>query len=246
MYRLGKKPAVFDSRTFKLANILKAPVQLPPIPDKYEFCSTNTLPFGMFGNDEWGDCVMVGRANQTLAFEDDEQGKVIPITTDDVLKEYWKEQGWRCGKKPDDGLVVLDSLKAWRKKWKAAGRRYGIYAFASVPVLNHQLVKTGIYLLNGLQFGLNLPLSAQDQEVWDVAEGPEYECEPGTWGGHLVWSLDYNDTGPRVVTWGEIKQLTWAFADIYTDEVFATVDDKNSKSSTLNVELLDSYLKAVS
>jgi hypothetical protein len=42
----------------------------------------------MFGNDVHGDCVIAGRAHQTLRFEDIEQGSVLMITDKEVLKEY--------------------------------------------------------------------------------------------------------------------------------------------------------------
>jgi len=67
-------------------------------------------------------------AHQTLRFELVEQGKVIHITDAKVEKEYFKETGG-----PDSGLVVLDSLKLWRKPgWRAAGKRYTIKAFAQI------------------------------------------------------------------------------------------------------------------
>jgi hypothetical protein len=52
----------------------------------------------MFGNDTIGDCVIAGRAHQTLRFEDIEPGSVLEaeslmITDKDVLKEYYKETG---------------------------------------------------------------------------------------------------------------------------------------------------------
>jgi hypothetical protein len=197
---------------------------------------------------------MVGRANQTLAFEDDELNQVIPISTDDVLKEYWKEQGYNScifKKKPkpggifDNGLVVLNSLNLWRKNgWIAAGHKYRIYAFAAVDVFNHPLVKTGNFLLNGLLFGISLPLTAQDQvgKVWEVVNGPGNE--PNSWGGHLVFNKDYPDGQPNVITWGNNQEMTWGFAEKYCDEVYAVVDDKDSKSSVLDITLLKSYLDA--
>jgi hypothetical protein len=43
----------------------------------------------MFGNDKYGDCVIAGRAHQTLRFEAVEQKKLISVTEQDVLREYW-------------------------------------------------------------------------------------------------------------------------------------------------------------
>jgi hypothetical protein len=45
----------------------------------------------MFGNDVCGDCIIAGRAHQTLRFEVIEQGSVLMIGDKDVLRAYLKE-----------------------------------------------------------------------------------------------------------------------------------------------------------
>ena len=112
VFKLGKAAAKKDERNLKLATLLKAG---PALPSSYDFDTTHAgIPTPMFADDDNGDCVIAGRAHQTLRFEDIEQGSVLMILDKDVLKEYHKETGG-----PDTGLVVLDSLKLWRKKgWK--------------------------------------------------------------------------------------------------------------------------------
>ena len=250
-YKLGKRaPAPITKKTLMLKDAFAS--ELPPIPMTYEFKSNCKLQFGLFGNDAWGDCVKVGQANQTIAFEDDEQMCQVPVTTNDVLKGYWKEQGWKgvCKPKPggryDNGLVVSESLKRWQKVgWKVGNKTYKIYAYAYVPKAKHDLVKAGNFLLNGLQLGISLPLSAQDQigKVWDVTTGAG--SEPGSWGGHCVWFIDYPNGMPNVVTWGKPQEMTWAFFDKYVDECWAVVDNKDSKSSSLDLTTLDKYFHDV-
>jgi hypothetical protein len=130
--------------------------------------------------------------------------------------------------------------------WKVGGKTFKIHAFANVPIVNHKLVRTGNFLLNGLQFGIDLPLTAQDQigKVWEYLPG-KIGNEPGSWGGHLVWNKDYPDGLPNVITWGEEQEMTWEFAEHYVDETFAIVDDRNCKASVLDVPRLEQYLKAV-
>src|SRR5437870_3185368 len=100
LFRLGKAPARRDPRNFKFAALLRAPVTLPPT---YDFDLTHRgIPTPMFANDVYGDCVIAGRAHQTLRFELIEQGSKIAIADRDVVREYLKETGG-----PDTGLVVL-------------------------------------------------------------------------------------------------------------------------------------------
>jgi hypothetical protein len=177
----------------------------------------------MFANDTYGDCVIAGRAHQTLRFELIEQGAEIKIRDRDVLREYLRETGG-----VDSGLVVLDSLKAWRKVgWRAARHPYRIAAFAEIHRSDHDEVKAAIYLLAGAGVGLALPRSAQPQiqagKVWDVVSGPN--GKPNSWGGHYVYCCGYTKSGPVCVTWGRNQQMTWAFFERYADEAYAIVDD---------------------
>src|SRR5262249_43696677 len=139
LFKLGKASAKKDARNLKFARLLRA---VPKLPASYDFDLTHSgIPTPMFGNDVYGDCVIAGRAHQTLRFEDIEQGSVLMITDKEVLKEYFKETGGS-----DTGLVVLNSLKEWRQKgWKVGKHAYQIQAFAEVDFTNHQEVRQAVF-----------------------------------------------------------------------------------------------------
>jgi len=87
-FKLGNAPVKTDKRTFQFAALLKTS---PPTPPQYDFDLTHPgIPTPMFANDVHGDCVMAARAHVTLRFEDIEQGSILMITDQDVLKEYFK------------------------------------------------------------------------------------------------------------------------------------------------------------
>lgn len=183
--KLGKKPAKRDNRNIKLSNILS--IELPELPSVYS-CYTRDIPIKMWKNDIYGNCVIVGRTNQTLIFEKSEQNLTIPITEQEVLDEYWKEGNrtfWN--KKPDEGLVMLDSLKHWKKDgWIAGGRKYDIYAYGSINLAVEKELKYAIYLLQGAQCGFALPQSCVNQfrkgEMWTITNGED--AIVGSLGGH--------------------------------------------------------------
>src|SRR3546814_19776553 len=101
----------------------------------------------MFGNDQYGDCVIAGRAHQTLRFEKAEQKRLIAISEHDVLREYFNESGG-----VDSGLVVLDSLKEWRSTgWLAAKRRYRIKAFAQINQATPAAIKSAVVMDIGVR-----------------------------------------------------------------------------------------------
>jgi hypothetical protein len=255
-YKLGKLPAKIDLRTLKLAYILQT-TKLPSIPYNYDFdvAHQTTIAQSMFGNDVVGCCVIASRANHTLRFEFDEVQYHIPITTQIVIDEYYKEQGYignKCWlaalfqKKPDNGLIMLESLNNWRKVgWNLYGNQYTIYAFAALNRKDHEEVKEAIYLLNGVQTGVTLTQDAMNQfnsnSTWDIT--PDTKII----GGHAVYVVGYSSTGPICITWAKKQQMTWAWWDKYVDEAYAIVDNKDTwaSNSIIDVNVLDQYLHTI-
>lgn len=66
---------------------------------------------------------------------------------------------------------------------------------------------------------MQLPKSAQTQDVWDVDTSPN--GQPGSWGGHCVFVPDYDANGLTCITWGAPKKMTWGFWGTYCDEAHA-------------------------
>jgi hypothetical protein len=258
-YQLGKRDAKFDPRTLKLKSVFKT---LPAVPELWDVDRALglSIPTPMFANDKHGDCVIAGRAHQTLRFEAVEQNRVLPISDEDVVREYFLQTGGA-----DGGLNMLDSLKDWRHDgWEATTeiktsrkilclpiatraikKTYTIYAYGAVDPKDHNDVKACIFLLSGLYTGLLLPRSAQNQAVWDVAEGDD--GKPGSWGGHCVYVAGYDAVGLVCITWGEKKRMTWAFFDKYCDEAFGIVDNKDNwvENSPVDTDRLESYLNSL-
>jgi YD repeat-containing protein len=239
-FQFGKRAAKRDKRNLKLAAILRAPVSLPA---EYDFdVSHAAVPTPMFGNDTLGDCVIAGRAHQTLRFEWIEQKTLIAITDTEVKRQYFKETGG-----PDSGLVVLDSLKSWRRTgWIAATKRYKIKAFAEINATNQTEVKRAVFMDVGVGLGLSLPNAAMPQfhagKPWEVVAGPNGKPNPNN--GHYVYVSGYTQVGPVCVTWGRKQQMTWAFLQRYCDEAYAIIDDVNTtkKRRGLNEKQIEAFL----
>lgn len=238
--RFGKRPVKRDPRNLAFASILLAP---PPLPAEYDFdVAHQGIPTPMFGNDHYGDCVIAGRAHQTLRFEKAEQNRLLKITEKDVLKEYFAEAGGE-----DTGLVVLDSLKEWRKRgWRAAGRRYKIKAFAQIDPAVHNQVRRAVFMDIGVGLGLELPDAAITQyfagKPWEVVRGKTGKPDPHN--RHYVYVPGYTRHGPVCVTWGRKLQMSWAFFGKYCDEAYAIIDaiDTQKKKRTISVAKLDAFL----
>lgn len=240
IFKLGKRPAKRDTRNLKLKAILRAPVKVPP---EYDFDTVHIgVPTPVFANDRFGDCVIAGRAHQTLRFELVEQHQVIAITDREVINEYFTETGG-----PDTGLIVLDSLKRWRKKgWIAAGDRYYIMAFAEIDRTMPSEVRRTVFTDLGVGLGLSLPVTAQAEfeaaKPWETTAGPG--STPGSWGGHYVYVTGYTVLGPTCVTWGRKQRMSWKFFGKYCDEAYAIIDalDTLKKRRALDRKKLVAFL----
>lgn len=243
-FRLGKAPAKRDVRNLQLRALLKKAVRLPT---EYDFDLAHTaVPTPVFGNNDWGCCVIAGRAHQTLRFELVEQKKLIRITEKEVVDEYLEQTGGE-----DAGLITLDSLRLWRKQgWTAAKKPYFIRAFSEVDRKRQKEVKTAIFMNLGVGIGLRLPTSAERElaagKPWTATTGPGSRAN--SWGGHYVYVSGYSRLGPTCVTWGRKQQMSWAFFSAYCDEAYAIIDDLNTarKRAMIDAKKLDAFLATVS
>ena len=241
--KLGKLPARVDGRTLRLASIFRK--SLAPPPASFNVDASLPVPMSdsnMYLNDQLGDCVIAGRAHMTLRFEDYEQKAIIPITDDDVRTEYMKETGG-----VDSGLVMLNSLKAWRNGWTAAGQTYNIDAFGALTPSNQQEVMQTIYLLRGTYTGVLIYQSDMDQ--YNAGQPWSLTPTPGRFlGGHCIYVLGYDADGLTCVTWGKIQRMTWPWFVARTDETYGVVDNRDKwlgADSPIDVAILDNYLAEI-
>lgn len=244
-FKLGKLDHKHDDRTLMMARFL-APVRVPSI---YDFDKgRRPFPWKVWKNDELGDCVIAGRANQQLRLERIEQRRTIGMRDVDVVNEYFRESGGQ-----DSGLVMLDAQRSWRNEgWTVNGRNYKIAAYGEVEPQDFDQLRSGIYVLHGMQYGFSLPIAAQamtHQGVWDYNGETGSEWQPGSWGGHCAYGKSYrrHDEFP-VITWGREVVVTGNFIKKYCDEAWVVVDnlDPWSHSNTLDVKGLTAALHQIS
>jgi len=246
---LGKNAPIIDDRTITLKSILLK--DLPPLPPKFSVWSSSITPKPqMLGNDQYGDCVEVAITNQQIADEVNYGQIAIPVTTANVLAFYHNIAG-----PGDPGTNYLAAMNYWRQYGlkvgvnqlckKSSTQTYKIDAFASVNWQNVTQVKQAIMLLNGLQVGVQLPQSAEDQyragRPWTTVSGSPII------GGHGLFFGSWDDAAHmfECITWGKRQLVAYDWFAKYPDESFAVVDNKNEKSSVINVPTLENILKEV-
>lgn len=258
--RLGKREARQDERTLRLSLVMAEP---PRVPEKWDFDKyRKAFPLGPWGNNLWGDCVMAARANHALRMERIEHRTTLQLTTDDVVNEYKAEVARQFGTPAplspgdpnDNGLYMLEALKDWRgdawdvkfRTTSKAKQKQNIAAFGALDPANGAELRAAIYLLSGIQLGLNLPETAAWQwnngKPWDDMGVDDPEAQPGSWGGHAVFSKRYDKDGIYVLTWGQEVFVTNRFLQRYCDEAWACVNDLSSTGRYIDVPKLKQYL----
>ena len=210
--KLGRKAVKRDSRTLRLGKYLTS--VLPAPPEAVDW-TLGVKDWGMMRNDELGDCTIVGCGHALQDWSMNASKQEVTVSDNDIVKAY---TAW-CGYDPSDpstdqGGVELDVLTRWRKEGLAG---HTLTAFADAKSVLE--TRQGINLFGGVYIGAALPLTAQNQDVWDVVPDGRADAEPGSWGGHCVYVVAYDQTGFTCVTWGKLKKMTLAFWKKYVDEV---------------------------
>lgn len=216
---LGKLPVRTDVRTLSLARYVD-PNVLPPPPATFaETARVGSWP--MYANDRLGDCTTAAAGHMIEAWTAAARGEAVVISEQSVVDafEHVKRVDPLTG---EEGAVELEVLQYWRKQG-IGGHRIG--AYARVSVHTRRLVETGAWLFGGLYIGLQLPLTARDQDVWDWTGSLAGDAKPGSWGGHAVDIVGYDAQALTIVTWGRLKQMTWAFWDRYCDEAYCIISE---------------------
>jgi len=215
--KLGKLPARVDPRSLSLARYVDREVL--PVPPPALDLSAPVAAWPMYGNDRLGDCTTAAAAHMIEAWTAAAGGGPVEVPEAAVLAAFdaVKITDPMTG---DEGAVVLDVLRLWRTAG-IGGHRIG--AYARIAREDRDLAATAAWLFGGLYLGLQLPLRAGDQDVWDWMgrlDGPD---APGSWGGHAVDVVAYDERGLTVVTWGALKRMTWAFWSRYCDEAWCVL-----------------------
>lgn len=224
---LGKLPPVHQPGAIQLAAYL--PAKRIPVPDTLDNYSC-VRDFGMMKNDQLGDCTCaaVGHAVQCWTALNHRE---VVIPDEEIVKAYSAVSGYDPATGANDnGAVEADVLNYWRDTG-FGGHKLDNYAV--IETRSRYQMKLAMFLFGDAYTGIALPLSAQEQSVWTSVHGPESEA--GSWGGHAVPLVGYDENTATCITWGAPLKMTWAFWHRYGDEAYAPlsldwIDEQSRKA----------------
>ena len=212
MQMLGKTPATYRESTKRLSAYLDLP-KLPPLPAESDWFK-KVSKFSMAGNDQYGNCVVAGAAHMVQTWTANAGRHETIIPDKQVIDAYLKLTGGQ-----DTGLNMLAFLDYWQKVG-IFGNKIGGYV--SVNPRKITQMQYANYLFGGVFTGFLLPLSSQNQAVWEVpVYGPVGRGEPESWGGHCAPIGVTSPHAYTVSTWGVEQPATPGFVATYSDEAYA-------------------------
>lgn len=168
--------------------------------------------FGLYGNDQYGDCGPVSVANSIKLLTKIGTGEEVSVTQADVFDLYRRSGNPNFDPETDtdDNGVDMQTMLEALLKDGIGGRKP--LAFAKVDVTNLDEVRAAIAYFGCVLFGIDLQLGQQD----DSDPGGVWDYEPSReWGGHAIVAGKYTSrTEPGVP---DFSAITWAFTIGMTD-----------------------------
>jgi hypothetical protein len=234
---------------YKLGRLAPEPVDLADfteylteaLPDPPADIAAPQLTYPMADNDQYGDCTIaaVVHTDQATAHLTTEAWKYPGDAA--VKAEYFKLTGGQ-----DTGLVETNVLTAWNTVGLFGHK---LAAFAPINVKHTKVIKQATSLIGAVYTGVQIPEPAEqqfaDHEPWALTgTAADDQIE----GGHAVPIVGYNATGPVVVTWGALQQVTWDWWLKYAEEAYAVITaevKKRGKLHGVNFAALDKDLGAL-
>ncbi|MDE2106686.1 MAG: hypothetical protein KGL39_56240 [Patescibacteria group bacterium] len=225
MYKLGKLPARPGATSFKFSTFFNASA-LPTPPKSFgHYGAGQGLPWGMFANDRYGDCVWAGAAHETMIWGHEGGAAPAQFRDDDVLADYAAVTGFDPRRPETDQGTDMTEAASYRRKVgvvDAAGVRHKIDSYVALRPGDVDQLALATYIMGAAAVGLRFPDSAMTQfdhhQPWTVVPGSPVN------GGHYVPCVGVNSAGHLlVVTWGRIHAMTFDFYRTYSDEAMAYV-----------------------
>jgi hypothetical protein len=214
--KLGKSVARHDPRTLLFASYLTSTLPAPPATLDI---ATKVTAWGMIG-----DCTCAAAGHLIMEWTANAGKKIVTPTDKEIIAAYSAITGYNpVTGANDNGANEIDVLNYWRQTGIAKDK---IGAYVALEPSNHTHIMDSVYIFEGCYIGLQLPKSAQAQtqnnQPWSVPPGgPTGDGAPGSWGGHAVPVVAYDQRGVTVVTWGALQVMTWSFWEAYCDEAYA-------------------------
>lgn len=231
-YKTGRKPPQFTPKMLKGARFMKDMLVALPAPPAVsaDFVSAvmkqapkSSYPWGMGGNDEWGDCEDCVVSHYLMS-RSANVGTMIMPTTEETLALYSATTGFDPKNPATDQGSSLSEVCAYLGTTGFLGHK----SLGHAPIVTDQMgptqitrIKQGVQIFGGVNVGVNLPASAEPQfdagVPWTVSGDLTIE------GGHAIFAVGYDNNYVHFVSWGRLQRASWAWVLKFVEEAWVEV-----------------------
>lgn len=221
-FKLGKHPPKIDARTLRFGTYATPKLPAPPATRTWAKPITS---WGMMKNDNYGDCTCAAAGHMIMDWTANARTPHKPVVVpDQKILDFYNHF---ANGNADAGANMLDVLVYWRKHGLTSHK---IEAFVSLEPRNHVEAMDAVNLFGAAYIGVALPDSVvppgKDPLTipWVVPpQGPVGNAAPNPNNGHCIPAVGYDARNLYIVTWGQLKAMSWPFYDAYADEAFAVL-----------------------
>jgi hypothetical protein len=184
----------------------------------------------VLANDTLGDCAEAMTLHGIEGMHHAAGTPVPAFTAQDAISLYETVGGYVPSDPSTDQGTDNDVLvKDWQStgvKCAADGTIHKIVGSVAVDFTNTVECQVAIYEFAALFCAYNMPLSAQGQRVWSVVgDGQTGNSAPGSWGGHDVVAMAYDDDTLDDDSWGMWIPSTAGYRKTYGVGFFAVATE---------------------
>jgi len=211
-----------DPRTLNFANYIDHGA-LHEIPTKVDLTLKKKTPWRRMGNWTANDCTCAAAGHMIECWTANATREDIVLTRE-VMEVYIALSGFNPETHAnDDGLYYHDVLKYWRKNGIGGHK---IKAYTTVNHKDPKLVRAAIHLFGGGYVGFDLPETICHKQTWEVVSRElTGDSAIGSFGGHAVNVVGYDDDYVYCISWGKVKRMTWEFVDTYCYVFYAVISE---------------------
>ena len=195
---------------------------VPPHPTTVDHFA-NVTDWGLYGNDQYGDCGPVSVANQRKLITRYLTGTEQSVSQNDVFDLYRRSgnPNFDPTTDADDNGVDMQTMCEALLAGGIGGTK--ALAFAQVDVHNLDEVRAAMAIFGSVLLGVTLDTAQQTQTdagLWDYRPS-------STWGGHAILAGRYTSSATgadvAVITWAEIVGMTDRFWSHQVEEAWIVI-----------------------
>lgn len=229
--KLGRKFPT--SGKLKLKNYLGA--ALPPAPPNCSFLLAMTEPWGVMGNDVYGDCTCAAMGHAVQVVTSNSDNLVTPPDAE-ILTMYPHP--------PDEGWTCVDAMN-----YMVSTGLSGVKAdaYADLDPTNLDEARQAIWLFGQVYTGAQI--TQADMDATKAGKPWASTDLSNILGGHAIIAAAYSPQGVYFITWGLVQFATWDWWTSHVDEAHAVLffpwvkNTVNCSPNNFDIEQLEADLK---